>query len=1709
MDTMDLSDEFIWSLDSFLQEDAAVEIDSDGELARASVLSQEIDPFLYSGGAAAGRASSAAMIENDLVYGRGSERHHHPHHHEPLRVSLAGAAPIREDDEREEEEEEIIELHPATWVDPMMPPFHMESVTKSSQPSGSDETDRSFSVASEQSCESPPESPLFGISSFQASPTIPSFESSYEQRIEATLTESMGKLRRLESGDAAGTDEQRDAMEQQLQSFTMSNIGHFDAHFGRALYLEQLGRSFVDGSSSKSLASYRMSSYHRISTASDIIKQGWLVKKGEVVPSWHRRWFTLRRMPEGPMLTYARDDSPSAPAKMIELSSTSRCVVRPKLSRDHEFRVITSTDSSRREFALAAVSNFELTEWVCTIQSAINAGNKSTFEGSEDFQRIWNNAGIDGFLLRYGIRKCSSRNHLQTRVLELNFAEQTIINSRRSESLTTLYFNDLREVSVSTARPNNEEHGIVLDFNGRHRSWPIYLDTKEARDDLLGILEKIAAKNVNGEDLELRSSRLILKTGFMERKNIGTDKRLVGLHATLKGRLFVCLYENCLVVYPEHGDMTARPWYVVTLKGIHVTCKEEKSMLVLGRLTMVCASPEDTRAWYNAILSAMMLPPEIIELELKERVKIRNAFHVSVSRLRKLLKAKVKPEVNGPPKDQKAIELMMRVLWDLTFPDSRTNGVFLLIQCTGEAYTSNSDPRWLELGFQRGGPASDLRSSGLLGLYSLIYFVNDPSSEFQRILERTRHGVSEGNMKNYPLAIACINISSVLVETLGFGDAGTHSAGCSLNAMKTFVHLIAQTVAHAPYDRERAASVSTRALSSYASWDDIVGEADNHVFEDIFCLLFPILDLLFVEMDAGYMEFGQVVAAFRRRINVIFDQLPKTMSELAELAAEPCTDKLLLILMAFMGATSAIAAVVALLASLYIHVLNDFAPLDIYAPPQTTNASVESLFSDSYYHARALFRAQAHAADVALYTLPLDDHDHLDLTIDVAVLEGAKDRVVVHVSGTHGVEGFAGSAIQSALLGRLKRDAGGKKDEKRPTVILVHALNAYGFSQLRRFNEHNVDINRNWLSSDEFAKLVAADPNAYGYADLYDLFNPSSIETAHDSFWLKTIYYLSRKGSAAIKRAVVSGNYRFPQSIFYGGNELQPSLRLLQQFLKEHVDLEGVRAFGFIDVHTGLGPPGFDTLMVESSSDVDKVRNVFGEFERSTNRIQAFRGNGDGATSGYDGSHGVVMDGVATLLPSASKNNNVLILQEFGTVPGPFVLKAVAEENFVYHNARGQRLPYAEKLRDVFYLHRSFMWKKDVLERGLSVFDQIYAHVANDFAPLDIYAPSETANASIEALFSDSYYHARALFRAKAETADLPLYTLPLDEFKHLDLTIDIAVVEGAKDRVLLHISGTHGVEGFAGSAIQSALLGQHLDKKKEARKSSNGEAPTVIFVHALNPYGFSQLRRFNEHNVDLNRNWLTPEQFEELAKNDPNKYGYMDVDDVLNPTSISGVMNSFWMKAVYYLSTKGFASIKRALVSGTYHFPKSVYYGGNELQPSLVLLEQFLKQHVDLGKVHAFGMVDVHTGLGPSGFDTLLIGSAADMNTVNNVFGTYEKSVNNITPLSSDGNDVSEGYDATVGFTLDGIASLLPAQSKQRNVLLAQEFGTVPGVFIAKATVEENFAYQHAPSRRLLYAEKLRDVFYLHRSASWKASVVGRGIAVYDQVYAHIATCA
>ncbi|KAF1322363.1 Rxlr-like protein, partial [Globisporangium splendens] len=320
---------------------------------------------------------------------------------------------------------------------------------------------------------------------------------------------------------------------------------------------------------------------------------------------------------------------------------------------------------------------------------------------------------------------------------------------------------------------------------------------------------------------------------------------------------------------------------------------------------------------------------------------------------------------------------------------------------------------------------------------------------------------------------------------------------------------------------------------------------------------------------------------------------------------------------------SFVAIAAAALFAFAFHAANDFAPIDTYFPPQPINSSVESHFSHTYYDARALFRARTHnVTDAKLYTLPLPGYENVDLSIDVAVVPGSSERALVHISGTHGVEGFAGSGIQSALLERLSGQK--KRSKDAPTLVFVHALNPYGFAKLRRFNENNVDLNRNFLTPEEFKTRIAMDPNVFGYVNMLEVLNPPNPVTW--SSLATTLYGVVHGevtyGQGATKRAAVCGNYHFPKTIFYGGDKQQASGALLQKFLQDHLDYEQLQQVGVIDVHTGLGPPGVDTLMLNASADRDQIERIFPH-----GNVVITGDEDDDASKGYDGVAGLLCNG--------------------------------------------------------------------------------------------------------------------------------------------------------------------------------------------------------------------------------------------------------------------------------------------------------------------------------------------------------------------------------------------------------------------------------------------------------------------------------------------------
>ena len=194
------------------------------------------------------------------------------------------------------------------------------------------------------------------------------------------------------------------------------------------------------------------------------------------------------------------------------------------------------------------------------------------------------------------------------------------------------------------------------------------------------------------------------------------------------------------------------------------------------------------------------------------------------------------------------------------------------------------------------------------------------------------------------------------------------------------------------------------------------------------------------------------------------------------------------------------------------------------------NGAAADYFSTSYKEARKKFLEASQDVGASLetfnnpYTSPKGD----PLFTDVALV-GPKNAkaILVLVSGTHGVEGFAGSGIQTGLL----REGIGSRLKPNMCIVMIHALNPYGFSHLRRFNEDNVDLNRNFL---DHSKPYPRNP---GYAELEDAITPKSL-----SMWtnakarLRFLYYRIKNGKLKLKEAISRGQFTHPQGLFYDGH---------------------------------------------------------------------------------------------------------------------------------------------------------------------------------------------------------------------------------------------------------------------------------------------------------------------------------------------------------------------------------------------------------------------------------------------------------------------------------------------------------------------------------------------------------------------------------------------
>ena len=405
-----------------------------------------------------------------------------------------------------------------------------------------------------------------------------------------------------------------------------------------------------------------------------------------------------------------------------------------------------------------------------------------------------------------------------------------------------------------------------------------------------------------------------------------------------------------------------------------------------------------------------------------------------------------------------------------------------------------------------------------------------------------------------------------------------------------------------------------------------------------------------------------------------------------------------------------------------------------------------------------------------------------------------------------------------------------------------------------------------------------------------------------------------------------------------------------------------------------------------------------------------------------------------------------------------------------------------------------------------------------------------------ECYFSDDFYAAKNLFVQSAKNANAEvLYMLVTDT-----LGTDVAIFKGSNKRFLLHVSGVHGPEGFHGSAAQVAIL-QYLsvnkiydDVRLQEEAVRGGESasmrdeamllPTIVLVHALNPYGMAHNRRFTEDNIDLNRNFLRDEEFIAAGKRDPNIAGYVDVDSFINPKAMptkSIFLNDIhgYFVTIYAVVNFGIEKIKKAMVTGTYSKKEGLYYGGKARTRNVQNLIDIVTDKLQIPTTsEKIVVIDVHSGLGPSGFDTLAILSAnndtadqlellekyfpKEYDSQGACVGGFKESA-----LGGDGEGTSKrpsamsGYELTIGTLTENFCRNFLAphlQDGSKRVCITQEFGTVDKIFVGKAMRDENYAYHFGTAEeREIYGRRVKDCFYVN-TIKWKRQVLRRALKLF-----------
>ena len=345
--------------------------------------------------------------------------------------------------------------------------------------------------------------------------------------------------------------------------------------------------------------------------------------------------------------------------------------------------------------------------------------------------------------------------------------------------------------------------------------------------------------------------------------------------------------------------------------------------------------------------------------------------------------------------------------------------------------------------------------------------------------------------------------------------------------------------------------------------------------------------------------------------------------------------------------------------------------------------------------------------------------------------------------------------------------------------------------------------------------------------------------------------------------------------------------------------------------------------------------------------------------------------------------------------------------------------------------------------------------------------------------FSASYAEARRKFLEAAGAAGLAVESKPhpLPGIEGEPLFMDVAR-DGhpSAARLLVLSSGCHGVEGYCGSGVQVDAL---RDASLRERAAKAGVA--ILYIHALNPYGFSHFRRTTHENVDLNRN------FHDFSAPLPQNVEYRELHPLLVPQEWPpSAQNLQALQA--YIAQHGEKAYQSAISRGQHEFPDGPFYGGQAPTWSNLAVREVLRTHGR--RAGRLAWIDIHTGLGPSGVGERIYAGRDDAAAIARARDWWGGEGR--TPITS----FYDGSSTSAFLTGLMFTSAYEECPQAEYTGMALEYGTVPVMETFHALRGEQWLNRHPDAPADVAAQIRRtnfEAFYTDTDA-WRERILAQG---------------